>query len=416
MHDAGSDDWQPDLLAAEAGIDVVEDECPAWPLALSAHSFVASMGTGPERIQGFGCGPTIEGARRAAIAECVERYAQFGCTAQGVRVATGASLGEDAISPEALGLYGDDQYIDPQFPFARYSDREPLEWVELAALKSRQPRYLPAEFVYPRASMARKPLVAETSNGTAAHGSRNAALLAGLCELIERDSLLMFWHRQPPTRILSLDSGVSSLAAGDLELIRGMGFVVVVCLLQFDLGIPCVLALALRGNRFASGAGCHPCMNNALEHALREIGSCLRWQLPKGGQPRYWISLEEVRKPADHYALYDGGPFHDLLRQALANTIRTPERSASQGTAKTMPDDEALDMVVRSLGDRGYHVYEVDLTPGAIRPYGLSVTRAFVPGLIPMYFGFGHMRLGCRRLWSRESPGRLCTLLPHFIL
>jgi hypothetical protein len=114
--------------------------------------------------------------------------------------------------------------------------------------------------------------------------------------------------------------------------------------------------------------------------------------------------------------LYDGGPFHDLLRQALANTIRTPERSASQGTAKTMPDDEALDMVVRSLGDRGYHVYEVDLTPGAIRPYGLSVTRAFVPGLIPMYFGFGHMRLGCRRLWSRESPGRLCTLLPHFIL
>ena len=415
MNDAGSGDWQPDRAAVEAGIDVVEDDCPAWPLALSTHSFVASMGIGPEQIHGFGCGPTAENARRGAIAECFERYAQFGCAARRVRVATGACLGDTAIVPEAPGLYSDDQYSDPHFPFARYSDREPLEWVELTDLKSRQPRYLPIEFVYPRAPMVRKPLVAETSSGTAAHSFGNAALLAALCELIERDSLMMFWHRQPPTQVLSLDWGVSDVAAADLESIRGMGFVVVVCLLEFDLGIPCVLALALRGNRFASGAGCHPCLNNALEHALRELGSCLRWQLTKGGQPRPWISLQEVRKPADHYALYDGGPFHDLLRQALENTVCSPA-GVSRGTVKTMPDHEALEMVVRCLGDRGYRVYELDLTPAEIRPYGLSVTRACVPGLIPMYFGFGQMRLGCRRLCSREGPGRLCTLLPHFFL
>lgn len=416
MHDAGSGDWQPDLLVAEAGIDVTEDDGPSWPLALSAHSFVASIGKGAAQIQGFGCGPTSEIARRAAVAECIERYSQFGWTAARVHVATAACLGGAALSPETLGLYSEDQYRDPDFPFARYSREEPLEWVEVADLQSRQPRWLPVEFVYPRAKMARKPLAGETSSGTAAHGSRNAALLGALCELIERDSLMMFWHRQPPTRVLALDSGWSSLASGDLELIRGMGFVVVVCLLQFDLGIPCVLALALRGNRFASGAGCHPCINKALEHALRELGSCLRWQLVKGGQPGHGISLDEVRNPADHYALYDGGPFHDLLRQALANTIRSPEGGAYRSTAETIPDDEALNMVAGCLGDRGYRVYEVDLTPGAIRSRGLSVTRAFVPGLIPMYFGFGHMRLGCRRLWGRESPGRLSTLMPHFIL
>lgn len=405
----------PELFPEDAGLDVREEDSTSWPLALSRHSFVASIETGSQQIQGFGCGLTAEDARRRSIVECFERNAQFGCTAPRVRVATGISLGPAAIPPETLGLYSDDQYDAPHFPFARYSEREPLEWVGLTDLKSGQRCYLPVEFVYPRTLMSRKPLVAETSSGTAAHSSHTAALLAALCELIERDSLMMFWHRQPPTCLLPNDSPVSSLAAQDLEQIRAMGFVVVVCLLQFDLGIPCVLALALRGDRFACGAGCHPCVNNALEHALRELGSSLRWHLLKGGQPRYRISLPDVREPCDHYALYDGGPFHDLLRDVLENTVRPPQGRMNQ-TMEAMPDDEALNVVVHRLSDRGYRIYECDLTPGETRSCGLFVIRAFVPGLIPMYFGFGNIRLGCRRLWTRESPGRLCTLLPHFVL
>jgi hypothetical protein len=56
-----------------------------------------------------------------------------------------------------------------------------------------------------------------------------------------------------------------------------------------------------------------------------------------------------------------------------------------------------------------------DMTPPEARTQGVSVVRTSVPGLIPLYFGSDRIRLGCRRLWGRESPGRLCTLLPLFM-
>jgi ribosomal protein S12 methylthiotransferase accessory factor YcaO len=222
---------------------------------------------------------------------------------------------------------------------------------------------------------------------------------------------MMFWHRQPPTCLLS-DSCLSDLAREEVEQVRGMGFVVMVCLLEYDLGIPSVLILGLRGNRFVCGAGCHPSVSQAVEHALRELGGALRWQVLQGGQPHYGISLADVRKPCDHYALYDGGPFHEALRQALENTIRSSQFPKNEIMMQAIPDDEALAIAIRSLGDRGYRIYEHELD----REPGVWITRMFVPGLISMYFGSGNIRLGCRRLWSREGPGRLCTFLPHFFL
>jgi ribosomal protein S12 methylthiotransferase accessory factor len=415
MTGAVSDDCLTDLVA-ELRMDVREEPGADWPLALSRHSCVATIAArSAEPIAGFSCAPTAGDARRRAIMECLERYAQFGCAAPRTIVATEEALGAAAISPEALGLYSEDQYDAPRFPFARYSKEEALEWVALTDVTKQQLRYLPVEFVYPHAPIERRPLVGETSSGTAAHCSRTLALLAAVCEVIERDSLMMFWHRQPPTNALSIDPAVSAVAARDLELIRTMRFVAVVCLLQYDLAIPCVLALALQGDRFAYGAGCHPCLNSAMEHALGELGSLLRWQLLKGGRPRRWVSLAEIRKPADHYALYDGGPFHDLIRQTLENTIRAPKTPNTQSSQPAMPSDEALETVVDGLQARGYRVYECDLTPPEMRPYCLSVVRTFVPGLLPLYFGSDHIRLGCRRLWDRQSPGRLCTLLPHFM-
>ena len=392
-------------------MEIVEEDSTAWPLVLSRCKAVASMAAGEEAIQGFGYGATAEDARCRAIGECHERHAQFGSPAPRTRIATGVALGETAISPESLGLYSDIQYSASHFPFARYSDRQPMEWVELTDIVTLQQFWIPVEFVYPRAVSGRKPLVGETSSGTAVHPCRTAARLAAICELIERDSLMVFWHRQPPTCQL-LDSSLSDTAREEVELIRGMGFVVVIFLLQYDLGIPCVLILGLRGNRFVCGAGCHPSLDQAQEHALRELGSSLRWQLLEGGQPRRGISVADVERPGDHYALYDGGPFHESLRQALENMIRLPPFGTSQTFRQAMPDEEALAITVKNLSDRGYRIYESELECAQ----RLSAARMFVPGLIPMYFGFDKMRLGCGRLGSLEAPGRLCTLLPHFFL
>jgi hypothetical protein len=155
-------------------------------------------------------------------------------------------------------------------------------------------------------------------------------------------------------------------------------------------------------------------LNKALEHAVCELGGLLRWQMLESKGTRCFLSLAEVRKPQDHYSLYDGGPFYNLLRQILKNTVATVAQG-NQENSQALSDDEALGTVVDALTVRGYRLYACDITPNTVRPRGLSVVRAFVPGLIPLYFGYDRLRFGCQRLWSRKSPGRLCNLLPHFM-
>src|SRR5207248_2585771 len=113
----------------------------------------------------------------------------------------------------------------------------PLEWLEVEDVFRGPPRLLPVEWVHPRVQLQRSPLVLETSSGTAAHVGTEAATLASLCELIERDAFLIFWHRQPVTSILPVDRLPSELRQ-ELFAAAALGFVITVCALSYDLDIP----------------------------------------------------------------------------------------------------------------------------------------------------------------------------------
>ncbi len=401
-------------LASDLSMQVcAEEESGEWPLVLSRYSYRSQIPSGAEKVEGFGVGATAEDARCRAIMEGAERFSQFCTVPSHVRVATGASLGPEAISPKLLGTYADAQYAMPDFPFAPYSEDAVLEWIAVEELGTTNRNYIPIEFVYPRIPLQRRKLVAESSSGTAAHTSPERARLAAICELIERDSLLMFWHRRVPTATLLVNEDLSPNATDDLNAIRRMGFVVVVCSLAYDLGIPCVLSVALKGNRVAYGAGCDMSLRVALEHSVRELGALLRWQA-RSEVRQTCMTLKRVVSPADHHALYDGGPFHSVFRDTLDDTIRAAPSVQSQHAPPTS-EATALEELSERLWARGLRIYTCNLTPPSVAACGASVVRAFVPGLIPMYFGYDRIRLSCRRLWSRDAPGRLCNLLPHFM-
>ncbi len=400
-------------VAQALAMEVREDPPGDWPLVLSRYACHSQVLSRDGAVEGFGVGKTAEDACLRAVVEGAERFSQSSTLPSQFLVATGASLGVERISPHSLGLYAAAQYATPGFPFEAYAEDRALEWIQVEELARGHRRWLPVEFVYPRMPLRRKRLVAETSSGTAAHTSVAAAQLAAICELVERDSILMFWHRRPGTEVLAVDPELSADAAHDLEAMRRMGFVIVVCRLEYDLAIPCVLSFALKDSRVATGAGCHPSLKVALEHSVRELGNLVRWQTST--DVHQWMALQRVKTPADHHALYDCGPFHSLIRETLDVTSAAPRDRPARHDHQTFTDADALAEVSKRLYAQGFRIYTCGLTPPSLKSCGVSVVRAFVPGLIPMYFGFDRIRFGCRRLWTREAPGRLCNLLPHFM-
>lgn len=401
--------------AERLGIEIVEEPCANWPLVLSRYSFRASVTVGGERFEGFGCAADADEARLKAFMECLERTCQFGPrTLRPDLLATPASLNDEAISLEKLGLYSEAQYQFKEFPCAKPADHEVVEWVKARDLCNGNFKFIPIEFVYPRVQLKRKRLVAETSNGTAAHSSIVSARLAAYCELIERDSILMFWARQPATGVLPIDDAVSHEAAFDIRQMIRMGNVVVVCTPTYDLEVPCVLAVALSGSRMAYGAGCHPDLKKAADHAIQELGRLLRWRHIYNEQPRRIALNPRVETAADHFALYDEGAFHDLFRRVLDNVVR-PGAAPARSLISRPSDREALDITVESLKRRGYKLFECDITSDAACSAGAVVARFFAPGLIPLSFGADMIRYGAERLWSSKAPGRFCNTLPHFL-
>lgn len=397
-------------------MDVEQEASEEWPLKTSRVAATARTSMGDEAVYGYGSGASPEEARLRAVMECAERYAQFGRKEVPPSVTDSfESLMGDAISPDTCGLYSFAQYAAPNFGFVPFTKQTPLEWLEVTDMFSGARRLLPVEFIYPKVCLMRSRLVAETSSGTAAHVKRDAATLAALCEVIERDGMMLFWYRQPQTQTISIDTIPVLDLRDEFHRLQAMGFVVTICRVIYDLDIPCFLILALKGESFAYGLGCHPDWRIALTHAATELGRLLRW-LWKTPSKILHRSLFEVHTPSDHYALYNRGPLHATFRQVLSHVLRPAEsESWSMANPGYLTDVQGLEYLRNILVARSLHGYACDLTPPLLADCGAQVMRVLVPGLIPIHFGYNRIRLGCHRLWAPANPGRLSTLLPHFM-
>ncbi|GIG92093.1 YcaO-like family protein [Plantactinospora endophytica] len=417
-------------LVRRLGMVVSDDPRPGpvGPATAAAHAMISVDG---ETVRGFGAGRTPERARTVAVWECVERWAQFGRSAAEasgssypahVTRDSYAALGEVAIHPSDLGLYAQAQYRRPDFGLAAFDERAPLEWLPVNELVTGAQRLVPVEFLHPHAPLRRPALVAETSSGSAAYPDPDRARLAALCEVVERDAAMLLWHRRPAARVVPLGELPDRAGRAMTDLARA-GYVGRVARIDQDVAVPTVLAIALRGRSFRYGLGTHPDPDTATEHAVVELGRGLR----AGTRPdRYThLPLDQVRRPAQHRALYDDGPLHDVLRTFLADTLVSGVRPRRAGPGPAVGDVERpgvdelpadpLDAVLGALGRHGLAGYSYDLTPPELADCGVSVVRVLVPGLIPLSFGYRRLRLGCRRLVGGTAPGRLSTLLPHFM-
>src|ERR1700693_274159 len=412
---SAAEDDRRALIAAQERLGLhVELRRAAGPLAGAPFRAVArARDATPGMIAGYGAGDSAERAALLAVMEYVERQAQVGAPElPTATVAPYAALGDEALCPAAFGLYAEPQYADPTFECERFHAEAPREWVPAFDLHDGTRRLIPIELVFPRARLLRRPLVMEPSSGSAAPRTRAAAELTALCEVVERDGVMLFWYRAPPTATLDLASVTTPSLLAPLERARARGFVVTICRLTYDLGVPCFLVLALRGEALGYGLGCHPDGGRALSHALDELGGALDWLCEEDSVSFQYRAISQVRATGDHYALYHRGPLHGLLRQRLAATL---QQGAPIAVGEAASDDSARAQLLAALAVRGYRAYGVDITPRAFAELGFSVSRVLAPGLIPIHFGIHRARFGCTRLTGTGAPGRLTTLLPHFL-
>ncbi|GAA1514830.1 YcaO-like family protein [Nocardioides humi] len=143
-----------------------------------------------------------EGARIAAIGEAVERYCG-NYVPDGVRRGSArelAAAGHRLLGPEDLRFFADWQHDRAGFPFARFTEDVAIAWVE--GRGDDGPVLVPASWAHLnwRTGSRRRDAFLHHVNyaGIATGQDVEDATRRGLLELVERDSLSLWWHLRLP--------------------------------------------------------------------------------------------------------------------------------------------------------------------------------------------------------------------------
>lgn len=389
--------WISPLVGAVQSLTVQPTSLGSWVAVATHRAFSKSILSKADKYRhvSSGKGRTLSQAKAGALCEALERISGVFDGSEPRIWGSLEELGIDAIHPNEVMLFSEKQYLEREKGASkvhpctavprRFSLNEKTDWTPLWSFTQRKTKYLPTAlcyYDYP-APEGQEPFAIGNSNGCASGNTLEEAVLQGLCELIERDAVALWWYNRillPGVDLTSFDTRFFSSAVHRL---KELGRELWVLDLTFDLKIPVFVALSRKLNhmdeQMVMGCGCHPDAEIAINRAITELT-----------QGTSALNAAQITKPEPNGSVPDW---------VLPTTIAKDPYLAPFGKLKTKQDyplcsivdlREAILYCIKVVEKKGMEVLLLNQTRGDI---ALPTVRVISPGL--------------RHFWNRFAPGRL---------
>jgi YcaO-like protein with predicted kinase domain len=320
-----------------------------------------------------GKGVDAYSARVSAAMESIETY----CAERpslAIEYATLAQMHQDRSVVDVAML--------PRIRNSLFGTNRPVYWTQATDLATKAGVWVPYEMVHADATVPWMPgsgsFLAST-NGLSSGNTLAEALLHGICELIERDSLAL-WEASPVARqderLIDLTGADEPTVQELLRKFRAAGIAVLAWDVTSDVCVATVRAIVLDSRAdavsnpspAAFGAGCHPERSVAVVRALTEAAQS-RLTVIAGSRDDFGRSRYRATQSAEALTYY-----LDLARNARG---RRTFADLADWTGNTVEQD--LDHVTCRLAAAGLdRVLFVDLSPPNVP---IAVARVLIPGL-----------------------------------
>ena len=352
------------------------------------------------RSKSAGKGMTDIQARTSALCEAIERYCGVYRGEESRRKATYIELGGAAIHPNQCMNFSDRQYAERLQWLARgakfqvvplpFQENVPIDWTPVWSMRDKDFKYLPTSYCYYGYPHADGEFFCwADSNGNAAGNTLEEAIYQGFLELVERDSVCLWWYNQVQRPAVALDSFNEPYVHRLQEYYQSIGREFWVLDLTTDLEIPVFAAISRRFDHpvedIVFGSGAHLDARVAILRAITEMNQFIPAVL---------------NKAADGTTIYDFHDFDSISWWKTATITNQPYLLPLVGSQLKQAGDypqvcspsvgDDVLKCIRIAENLGMETLVLDQT----RPdVGLKVVKVIVPGL--------------RHSWARFAPGRL---------
>lgn len=340
-------------------------------------------------------------ARVSGLGEAIERYSGVFQGDEHRIKGTYQQLGEQAIHPNACLNFSESQYAHRQDwnancqslvhkvpePFAETNE---IEWTPVWSLTKQEFKYLPTAYCYFGYPKPAKPYCWADTNGCAAGNTLEEAILQGFLELVERDSVALWWYNRVQRSWVDLESFDEPYFQALEQSYRFMHRDLWVLDITSDLNIPTFVAVSRCCDRDSEdillGFGAHLDPKIAIGRALTEINQFLPAVLPTNadGETQYACSAEPLALNWWQTATTENQPY-------LIPDTSSPPKVYSDYPQEWSDDLlEDIKYCQKIVEQRGMEMLVLDQTR---RDLGMKVVKVIVPGM--------------RHFWKRLGAGRL---------
>ncbi|MDJ0715305.1 MAG: TOMM precursor leader peptide-binding protein [Prochloraceae cyanobacterium] len=348
-----------------------------------------------------GKGRTEAQARVSGFCEAIERYSGI---FQGDEIRVKGSyqtMGDRAIHPNTCTNFSQAQYNNREEWNAAcdsffqkvpepFDEEREIEWTPVWSLTHQDFKYLPTAYCYFGYPMPPRPDCWADTNGCAAGNTLEEAIVQGFMELVERDSVALWWYnriQRPRVNLESFDEPYfQSLTSYYHSLDRELW----VLDITSDLNIPVFAAISRRRDREVEdiifGFGAHFDPKLALQRAITEVNQILPAVVTANadGTTEYAASAEPL--------VLDWWKRATLKNQPYLAPHKSTDAKAYSDYPRLGSEDllEDIKLCQQIVEQRGMEMLVLDQTRPDI---GLKVVKVVIPGL--------------RHFWKRLGSGRL---------
>ncbi|UJX25253.1 YcaO-like family protein [Pseudoalteromonas sp. CF6-2] len=353
--------------------------------------------------QASGAGLDRESALWSTIGEAIERYASSVVDTSNLVYASLHELSGNVLDPQDMILFADWQYEQADFPFARFDETKPFGWVKGFNLTKNVESYLPARFVYLNyvSRFQHENIDNGYSTGLAAGPSIESAICSGIREVLERDAFSCYFLNGISAPRIAKELIWDNLPEKLQKAMSVSNIDYSISNITTEFNVPTVMSVLKSGKKlgFSTGTCCHTKAGIALEKAVVESFHTFNWVLDINRWQEPITKPEDIRSFADHVAYYLDSSRHEELDFMMNLKPPTIFSVAPEDfTASAFGDKTELNTLVNMLATHGYQVFVTDLTTDDIDSLGFKVVKVVVPGLQPLYCGYGNQHLDPRRL------------------